>query len=240
MKSSLTLLHLYSKDMNIYGDNGNVLTILKRLERRGIDCNIIQYNSGDTLPDEFDILIGGGGQDSGQAAIKDDLVRIGPQLKTMANKGTPMLVICGLYQLFGNFFKTINGETLPGIGILNIETYGKSERMIGNIVTSSSKFGTLVGYENHSGQTFLLDNTEPLAKVLRGAGNNMEDGHEGAIYKNVIGSYMHGSMLPKNPVVADFLIAKALELKYGKLLELQPLDDSLAEQARQSTMQRPR
>lgn len=226
--------------MNIYGDNGNVLTILKRLERRGIDCNIIQYNSGDTLPDEFDILIGGGGQDSGQAAIKDDLVRIGPQLKTMANKGTPMLVICGLYQLFGNFFKTINGETLPGIGILNIETYGKSERMIGNIVTSSSKFGTLVGYENHSGQTFLLDNTEPLAKVLRGAGNNMEDGHEGAIYKNVIGSYMHGSMLPKNPVVADFLIAKALELKYGKLLELQPLDDSLAEQARQSTMQRPR
>lgn len=240
MKYSITILHLYPKDMNIYGDNGNVIAIVKRLERRGIDAKVITYDQGDKFPDTFDILIGGGGQDSGQSAIKEDLVKIGPKIQAMADKGTPMLVICGLYQLFGKFFKTLNGEILQGIDILNIETYGQGERMIGNIITKSERFGTLVGYENHSGATFLLENCEPLARVIKGAGNNLRDNHEGAMYKNVIGSYMHGSMLPKNPQVADFLIEKALELKYQHKINLEKLDDTLADKARQSTLKRPR
>lgn len=238
MKNNITILQLYPRDMNIYGDWGNVLTLKRRLEWRGFEATVLTYNVGDTLPESFDIVVAGGGQDSGQERIHQDLLAIGPRLKQLAKSGMPMLVICGMYQLFGNFFETIDGKKLEGIGIFDAETYGKSERLIGNIVTVSDTFGKIIGYENHSGQTYLHGDTKPLAKVIRGAGNNMEDGHEGAIYHNVIGSYLHGSLLPKNPAIADFLIAKAVERKYNTMIE--PLDDTLTRLARKSAAKRPR
>jgi CobQ-like glutamine amidotransferase family enzyme len=225
--------------MNIYGDNGNVLVLRRRLEWRGIDAKVIEYNPGDTFPSDVDIIIGGGGQDSGQDKIHDDLISIGPKLRKLAEGETPMLVVCGLYQLFGHFFKTREGEIMKGIGLLDAETYGKDERLIGNIVLEGSEFGEIIGYENHSGQTFLKHNLPPLAKVQIGAGNNTEDGTEGARYKNVIGTYLHGSLLPKNPKIADFLIRKAITKKYGDFNE-PTLPDHYADKARAIASTRPR
>ena len=236
---TITILNLYSHDMNIYGDYGNVLTLQRRLEWYGYAPKVIEYNRGDKFPDNVDIIIGGGGQDSGQNKIQADLLTIGPKLKELADKGTPMLVICGLYQLFGNFFKTSSDETIEGIGLFDIETYGKSERLIGNIITHSEQFGDIVGYENHSGQTFLGHKVTALGLVRLGAGNNTTDISEGARYKNVIGSYIHGSLLPKNPEVADFLIKQAVINKYGKF-DGKPIDDSLTQLARGFALKRPR
>lgn len=239
MTKSLTILQLYPRDMNIYGDWGNALTLKRRAEWHGYSVQLLEYNPGDTFPDDIDIVIGGGGQDSGQSVIQDDLQKIAPKLKNLASNGTPMLVICGLYQLFGNFFKTKDGVTIPGVGIFDIETHGGPERLIGNIVTESPEFGQIIGYENHSGLTYLAKDIEPLGKVIRGAGNNGQDESEGARYKNVLGSYMHGSLLPKNPAIADFLIEKAATRKFG---EFQPtvIDDSFAEKARAVALKRPR
>lgn len=238
-KKSLTILQLYPRDMNIYGDWGNALTLKRRAEWHGYDVELAEYNPGDNFPANVDIIVGGGGQDSGQAKIKDDLPRIAPQLHELAADGAPMLVICGLYQLFGRFFKTKDGIVIPGIGIFNSETHGGPERLIGNIVTESDEFGQIVGYENHSGLTYLSGDTQPLARVIRGAGNNGQDEFEGARVHNVIGSYLHGSLLPKNPRLADWLLATAAGRKYGEF-EPSVIDDSFAEKARQVAMKRPR
>lgn len=238
-KKIVTILNLYAHDMNIYGDRGNVLCLKRRLEWYGYEPKIIDYNQGDAFPDDIDIVVGGGGQDSGQSKIKNDLIKIGPKLRELAEQGAPMLVVCGLYQLFGKFFKTSDGETIEGIGLLNIETYGKSERLIGNIITHSQKFGDIVGYENHSGQTFLGHNVSVLGRVRIGAGNNTTDAGEGAIYKNVIGTYLHGSLLPKNPAIADFLIEQAVTKRYGKF-EHNNFNDQFVEQARKIAIKRPR
>jgi len=238
-KQIITVLQLYPKDMNIYGDHGNLLVLQRRLEWYGYEPNIIHYNVGDTLPESADIIIGGGGQDSGQEVIHADLIAIGPKLKAFAEAGIPMLMVCGLYQLFGNFFKTSGGKTLEGIGVLDVETHGTNERLIGNIVTNNPEFGDIIGYENHSGQTFLGKNAEPFANVIKGAGNNSKDGHEGARYKNVIGTYLHGSILPKNPLIADFLIHTAVTKKYGEF-STDIVDDLLADLARTNAADRPR
>ena len=239
MTKSLRILQLYPRDMNIYGDWGNVLTLKRRAEWHGYDVQVLEYNPGDAFPEDIDIVIGGGGQDSGQSIIQDDLQKIAPKLKYLADNSTPMLVICGLYQLFGNFFKTKDSELIPGIGIFDIETHGGLERLIGNIITESSDFGQIIGYENHSGLTYLGKNVGPLGKVIRGAGNNGQDESEGARYKNVIGSYLHGSLLPKNPRIADFLIEKASMNKFGNF-EPTVIDDSFAEKARVIALKRPR
>jgi len=238
-KQIITVVQLYPKDMNIYGDYGNLLVLQRRLEWYGYEPKIIHYNVGDMFPKDVDIVIGGGGQDSGQEVIHQDLIKIGPKLKALADNDVPMLMVCGLYQLFGNFFKTLSGKTLTGISILDVETLGTHERLIGNIVISSDEFGDIVGYENHSGQTFLGKNAEPFATVIKGAGNNSKDGHEGARYKNVIGTYLHGSILPKNPRLADFLIHTAVEKKYGEF-STDLVDDLLADLARETASERPR
>lgn len=237
---TIRILQLYPRDMNIYGDWGNVLTLTRRLEWRGYKVEVVGYNPGDTFPGDIDIVIGGGGQDSGQAKVGDDLTKIGPKLKTLADDGVPMLVICGLYQQFGHFFKTKDGEMINGIGILDVETYGSDIRMIGNIVTHSDEFGDIVGYENHSGQTTLGSEAQPLARVILGSGNNDHDGHEGARYKNVIGSYLHGSLLPKNPAIADFLIAEAIKRKFDDVLTSLDRADDYTDMARDIAMKRPR
>jgi CobQ-like glutamine amidotransferase family enzyme len=150
-----------------------------------------------------------------------------------------MLMICGLYQLFGKFFKTQDSHTIEGIGLLDIETHAGPERLIGNIVTKSYEFGEIIGYENHSGQTFLGKGVQPLGMVLKGAGNNGQDGTEGARYRNVLASYLHGSLLPKNPAIADFLIEKAIIKKYGDFTPT-VIEDRFAELARQVATKRPR
>lgn len=236
---SLTILHLYPRDMNIYGDWGNVLVLKRRAQWHGYKVKIIDYNPGDTFPRDVDIVVGGGGQDSGQDKIQADLHKIGPQLKALADNGTPMLVICGLYQLFGTFFQTHDGHIINGIGILDIETVAKTKRLIGNITIQSDTFGEIIGYENHSGQTFLHEGVLPLGTVERGAGNNDQDNSEGACWKNIIGSYMHGSLLPKNPAIADWLIKQAATKKYGSF-KPQTIDDRFADLAREHVRKRPR
>ncbi len=233
------VLQLYPRDMNIYGDNGNALVVKRRLERYGYTPVMHEYNPEDAFPDVVDIVIGGGGQDSGQGRIQDDLQKIGPRLRELADDGTPMLVICGLYQLFGRHFDTASGERISGIGILDVETRATNTRLIGNVVCTSPEFGEVLGYENHSGQTFLGDAAQPFAAVVSGEGNNAEAPFEGARYKNVIGSYLHGSVLPKNPAVADFLIRTAVEKRYGAFTDTR-LDDTLADNAREQARQRPR
>ncbi len=235
----INILHLYPNDMNIYGDQGNVLVLQKRLKRRGFNVNIIKYNQGDIFPDDVDIIVGGGGQDSGQSKIYDDLQKIAPKLRKLADNDTPMLLICGLYQLFGHKFIAKDGKEMPGIGILDVTTIGSDERLIGNIITHSTKFGDLIGYENHSGQTTIRDNSTPLGIVIKGVGNNTKDATEGACYRNVIGTYMHGAFLPKNPKVADWIIKKAISKKYDSSA-LTVLDDNIAKQARIIAKKRPR
>lgn len=235
----LTILQLYPRDMNIYGDHGNMLVLKRRAEWHGYNVEVIEYNPGDTFPKKVDLVIGGGGQDSGQDKIQADLLKIGPTLKKLAESDVPMLVICGLYQLFGKFFKTQDGHVIEGIGLLDIETVAGPERLIGNIVTHSEQFGDIIGYENHSGQTFLGDGVTALGAVIRGAGNNGQDDFEGARYRSVIGSYLHGSLLPKNPAIADWLIEQAATNKYGSFTPGTP-DDRIAKLAREHAIKRPR
>ncbi len=238
-KPLITILHLYPRDMNIYGDSGNVLVLKRRLEWHGYNVNVISYNQGDAFPSDVDLIIGGGGQDSGQDTIQSDLLKIGPTLKKLADDDVPMLMICGLYQLFGNFFKTANDQVIQGIGLLDIETHAGNERLIGNITTTNEQFGDIIGYENHSGQTFLGSSAVPFGRVIKGAGNNGHDDTEGVIYRNVIGSYLHGSLLPKNPKVADYLIERAVTRKYGEFTET-VIDDRFADEARERALKRPR
>lgn len=240
-KYELNILELYPKDMNIYGDSGNVLVLKKRAEKRNISVNILSYNIGDSFPKNVDIVVAGGGQDSGQEKVNKDLLKIKDKLKKLAENYTPMLLICGSYQLFGNYFRTNEGKVLKGIGILNAYTEATNERMVGNIITESVPFGEIIGYENHSGKTTLEGDTLPLGLVKLGAGNNGEDSTEGARYKNVIGTYLHGSLLPKNPRIADFLISEAMAKKYpDDFTKLKALDDSLADKARKVAVTRPR
>ncbi|RYX79165.1 glutamine amidotransferase [bacterium] len=238
-EKQLNILQLYPRDMNIYGDHGNTLVLTQRAKWHGYTPNLLTYNPGDIFPKGVDIIIGGGGQDSGQDKIQVDLLSIKDQLQSLADKGTPMLMICGLYQLFGKFFKTQDGHIIQGIDILDIETHAGSERLIGNITTHNERFGDIIGYENHSGQTFLGESARPLATVVKGAGNNGQDETEGAIYKNVIGSYLHGSLLPKNPAIADYLIEKAALAKFGEFTPT-VIDDRFAELAREHALKRPR
>lgn len=239
-KPTITIMQLYPRDMNIYGDWGNVRTLAKRLEWRGFGVDVIDYNVGDAFPNVVDIIVGGGGQDSGQRLVQDDLQKIAPKLRTLADSGTPMLMICGLYQLFGNRFITATGEEIAGIGLFDAETRAGDERLIGNIVLRSDEFGDIIGYENHSGQTTLRGSTTPLGAVTLGAGNTAAGDIEGARYRNVIGTYLHGSLLPKNPRLADFLITKALA-KHDYTEPLAPLEiDAVAKQARAVASKRPR
>jgi CobQ-like glutamine amidotransferase family enzyme len=243
-KRSISILHLYPREMNLYGDHGNVLTIQKRCEWRGIDCQILTYEPGDDpkVIQQADIIFGGGGQDSGQALIEDDLRAIGPVIAKQVEGGAPTLVVCGLYQLFGKFFQTVDDDHIDGIGVFDIETYGGTERLIGNIIEQSDRFGEIVGYENHSGQTKLCSSAlKPLGLVTLGAGNDADSKQEGVIYKNAIGTYLHGPILPNNPAIADFLIYTALHRKYpSQNTILDPLDDSIADLARTVHISRPR
>lgn len=234
----IVIAHLYPREMNIYGDLGNIITLRKRLEWRGYAVQVRAVEIGQRFDfAEVDMVFGGGGQDSGQIVMGQDLLERGEELRQMAAGGVPILTICGSYQLFGRGFTTMEGQELPGISVFGASTVGSTLRMIGNI-TVRSPFGELVGFENHSGQTVLESGQKPLGRVGKGFGNNARSGLEGAIFKNAIGTYMHGPLLPKNPALADHLIAAALERRYGKA-ELEPLDDSLSLAAARVAKARP-
>ncbi|MCW2763280.1 MAG: hypothetical protein JWR85_3481 [Marmoricola sp.] len=237
-RQKLTILQLYPSEMNIYGDRGNVLTLMRRAEWHGYAPEVIYHDPGKPFPTNIDVIVGGGGQDSGQEKVQDDLQRIGENLHSLADAGVPMVMVCGLYQLFGRFFKTQEGTVIKGIGIFDAETHAGPTRMIGNIVLDTP-FDEVIGYENHSGQTFLGAGTKAFGKVKKGAGNNGKDGFEGAVYKNVYGTYLHGSLLPKNPVFADELIRQAAIRKYGGFAPKE-IDDRLTEKARKIAASRPR
>ncbi|MDR2492984.1 MAG: glutamine amidotransferase [Coriobacteriales bacterium] len=246
----LVICHLYPLEMNIYGDHGNVQVLVRRCELRGIPVRVEAYHPRAAFPARVDLLVGGGGQDSGQVRVKDDLPRVAGQLRELVASGVPALVVCGTYQLFGKRFITVAGEDIEGIGVFDLHTVGGAERMIGNIAIETSKFGTVIGYENHSGATLLGVGAQPFGTVTSGMGNNGDDGTEGVFSHNAIGTYLHGPLLPKNPRVADFLIAAALARRSNALgdgpgelaQELAPLDelDALAERARAVALTRPR
>lgn len=241
MMKPIRIIHLYPNDMNLYGDWGNVLTLKKRLEWRGYRSEVIAHNPGDVTDFQSgDIFIGGGGQDAGQKIVQEDLLTHAHELKQLVHGGVPMLMVCGMYQLFGRQFITIDGEIIRGAGILPLETRAGNERLIGNITLQSDEFGAVVGYENHSGQTILDEGARPLGSVVRGAGNNMVDNSEGIRLGNVIATYLHGPLLPKNPEIADFLIARGLARQGLELNETMMVDDAIAEEARFIAMRRPR
>jgi len=224
--------------MNIYGDWGNVLAVSRRAEWHGYEPEVIAHHPGQPFPKNADLVIGGGGQDSGQRKVEDDLLAIGGDLHALADKRVPMLMVCGLYQLFGRFFETAAGERIQGIGIFDAETHGGPRRLTGN-VTSDTRFGQVIGYENHSGLTVLGNGQAALGRVPKGSGNNGKDRGEGAVYKRVVGTYLHGSLLPKNPRLADALLEAAARYRHGSFRPAQ-IDDHYADLARSVARARPR
>jgi len=241
-QKNLTILNLFGREMSSYGDVGNLLVLRKRCEWRGISVEQIDFEAGvdeDTCK-AANLILGGGGAESSLALVKADFLRIAPLLRTLVEADVPALAVCTSFQLFGEYLETSEGERLEGAGIFSLHTCHSAERQTGNIVTSSSDFGELIGYENHSGKTYLHEGQMPLAQVLSGFGNNGEDSTEGARYRNALGTYLHGPLLPKNPHVADFLIAKALEQRYGEPVELAPLPNQWLSRARATAKARPR
>jgi CobQ-like glutamine amidotransferase family enzyme len=223
----LRIAMLYPHVMNIDGDHGILESLTHRAELYGFTAEQILYEPDWEFPLDADIILGGGGQDSGQEKIMDDLTKIAPKLRQLADDGVPMLMICGLYQLFGHYFLTFAGEKIPGIGVFDAYTEAGSTRLIGNIVTEWDGY-QLVGYENHSGLTRLNAGQKPFATVVKGAGNNGKDDTEGARTNNVFGSYLHGPILPKNTRFADELLSLAAAHKYGNR-KLTPRDEIASE-----------
>jgi CobQ-like glutamine amidotransferase family enzyme len=239
----LTLCYLYASGMNIYGDRGNVLTLIQRCRWRGIDVQLIERGVGEHSPlNDIDLFIAGGGQDRDQIAVSRDLQDgTGAALIEAVENGAVLLAICGTYQLLGQYFRTGSGEVLPGIGMFDAWTVAGSRRFIGDIIVRArleDREVELVGFENHSGQTFLGPGTRPLGQVLIGAGNNGIDGCEGAVYRNAFGSYLHGPLLPKNPDFADYLLRLALRHRYRDDVPLAPLDDRIELAARAAMIAR--
>lgn len=224
--------------MNIYGDTGNVRALTYRLQQRNIASQVVMCEVGEPLPTDADIIVAGGGQDSGQLVVEKDIIKRRHILKGMASDGVVMLVICGTYQLFGHRFITAEQATIKGVGMFDMETKAGSQRLIGNIIVDS-EFGELVGFENHSGKTQLAATQASLGRVVKGAGNNGHDHKEGATFLNVFGTYMHGPILPKNPQFADELLKRALSRKYGDV-ELTSINDLEEKAAAEIAKKRPR
>ena len=220
----LNICHLYPDLLNVYGDVGNILILKNRAESRGIKVNIINVSLKDNFnKDDYDIVFFGGGQDYEQSIVSEDLKNNKKEgLTEYIESGKVMIAICGGYQLLGKYYRAPNGEKLEGLGILDIYTEGGQKRFIGNTIIHNEEFNeTYVGFENHSGRTY-INNLKPLGKCIHGYGNNGEDGYEGCIYKNTYCTYFHGSLLSKNPELSDRLLTIALNNKY-KNIQLQEI-----------------
>ncbi len=231
----ISIAHLYPKLLNLYGDLGNIITLKKRCEWRGISVEIKNIEIGDDI-EEHDLYFIGGGQDKQQQDVASELYSKKEFLINERDKGAVFLGICGGYQLFGHYYQPFEGDKLIGISLMDAYTVAGKKRFIGNVTVETDFLtpSTLVGFENHSGLTFLQGDTKPLGKVVVGNGNNGQDKTAGGRYKNVFGTYLHGSLLPKNPHFADYLIELALEKRYGEKINLPKLDDTIENQTHKS------
>ncbi len=236
---TIRIAHLYPRQMSIYGDTGNIRALAQRALWRGYAVDVIPVDIGPCPDmDSVDLVVIGGGEDRAQRAIAEDLRSLkGPALRSAAEGGLPILAICGGYQLLGAFYRGADGSTLMGIGLLPVETVHAGEaapRCVGSIVV---RWGseTLVGFENHGGRTYLTGG-QPLGRVQIGFGNNGSDGSEGCVAGSVIGTYLHGALLPKNPHLADHLLSLAVRRR--GLPPLPPLDDTIETIAHRAAVQR--
>ena len=236
----LKICHLFPDILNLYGDRGNVVCMQKRLNWRSIDVSVTGVSIGTPLKAaDYDLFFIGGGQDFEQEVLLSDLKgEKTAEIKAAIEDGKTFLAICGGYQMLGAYYKTWDGQQCDFIGALDLYTIGHKDRMIGNYMFTCDELGgqSVVGFENHSGKTYLGSGLRPIGRVLSGYGNNGEDGMEGARYKNVFCTYSHGCLLPKNPVLAYHILKTALERKYGSV-DLAPLDDGV-ELAAHSYMER--
>ena len=238
----LNICHMYPDVLNLYGDRGDILCMSRRLAWRGIEANVTRLPIGESAPlSRFDLIFIGGGQDFEQQVLLDDLHK-GKDREILAavEDGMTFLTICGGYQMLGSYYETFDGHRCDFIGALDLYTVGSRDRMIGNysfVCESGSGGSTVIGFENHSGRTYLGSGVSPLGRVLSGYGNNGQDKTEGARYRNVFGTYSHGPLLPKNPDLCDFILLTALTRKYGTA-ELTPLDDSVERSAHDEMLAR--
>jgi CobQ-like glutamine amidotransferase family enzyme len=234
-EATLRVMWLYPDHMNIYADRGNIAILERRCEWRGIGYELGTAGPGDPLdPDAHDLYYMGGGQDRDQALVARDLVETKrAALAAAVDSGASMLAVCGGYQLLGHSY-AFGDESLPGLGLVDLRTVREpGERLIGNVVIDT-ELGRLAGFENHGGRTYLGAGEQPLGRVVSGFGNNGKDGGEGVRRGRLIGTYLHGPLLPKNTWLADVLIGWALERRLGTAPELEPLDDRLEQAAHES------
>ena len=240
----LRILYLYPDILELYGDYGNIQVLKYRLEKRGITAIIDRYSIGDITPDfnSYDLVFAGGGADQEQGILADDLIKYKDNIKEAINSGVFFLLICGAYQLFGKYYKSADGDIVPGLEVFDYYTEAindRKKRCIGNIVIEANLNGKstkVIGFENHGGQTFDISN--PFGKVLFGNGNKFEDTEEGYFQNNVIATYLHGPLLSKNPELADYIIKHCLDRKYNEDVVLEPLDDSFEELCRNQLLDR--
>ncbi len=234
----LTVGYLYPNLLNLYGDTGNVKCLQKRLQWRGMEGEVCLFSGGSAIDfQKVDIVLLGGGSDREQEIACRYLKGIGGRLRDFIESGGVLLAVCGGYQLLGNYYRTQN-TMIEGLGILDIYTEWKPERLAGDVILDSAAFGSpVVGFENHSGRTYIGNHT-PFGRVRQGHGNTDRGEWEGVLYKNVVATYLHGPLLPKNPEVSDYLLERALKRKYGNGAKLEPLPDELEHAASQYIVKR--
>jgi CobQ-like glutamine amidotransferase family enzyme len=245
VKRKIVIGHLYPDYLNIYADRGNIAVLERRAAWRGIGFDYRTIGLGDEVnPDQHDLYYVGGGQDREQALIAPDLATKGGRLREAVEAGAAFLAVCGGYQLLGRFYRDRSGAELPGIGLLPHYTVAGERRMIGDVLLECElepgQQRTLAGFENHAGRTYLDEGAEPLGRVVAGFGNNGDDGLEGSRVGNALGTYLHGPLLPRNPWLADWLIARALARRLGNPPDLEPLPDDFESSAQRVSAERAR
>ena len=240
----LKILYLYPDILELYGDFGNIQVLKYRLEQRGINVTIVPYSIGNPTPNfnDYDLVFAGGGADQEQGILSEDLLKYKDNIKEAIDNGVFFLLICGSYQLFGKYYKGVEGNIIPGLEMFDYYTEAiadRKNRCIGNIVINvnlNGKETKVIGFENHGGQTFNVDT--PFGNVLFGNGNKFGDTKEGFFLDNIIATYLHGPLLSKNPELADYIIKYCLDRKYNENITLEPLDDEFENKCREQLLNR--